>query len=132
MAVKTAVAAFLLLASTGISAAPLTVKTGESWTFSVRNGDPINARKVAGAAKPAKGQIMVSVRRLMGTSMIVTNNSGSAYVFRAEILKGGKALTGKSCTLPAKPDPIFEQWKEEADAVRISQFKPAPKDGSCP
>ena len=129
---KAAFAALLFLASATVSTAPLTVKSGESWTFSVRNGDPINARKVAGTAKPGKGQIMVSVRRLMGTSMIVTNNSGTAYIFRAELLKGGKAITCKSCTLPAKPDPIFEQWKDVADAVRLSQFKPAPKDGSCP
>ena len=129
---KAVFACLLLALSTATSAAPLTVKTGESWSFSIRNGDPVEARKVAGTAKPAKGQIMVSVRRLMGTSMIVTNSSGTAYVFRAELLKGGKTLTGKSCTLPAKPDPIFEQWKEEADAVRIGQFKPAPKDGSCP
>ena len=129
---KLLVAALMMFASSALSAAPLTVRAGESWTFSVRNGDPSAPRKVAPSAKPAKGQIMVSVRKLMGTSMIVTNNSGSAWVFRAELLKSGKALTAKSCTLPAKPDPIFEQWQQQGDAVRISQFKPAPKDGSCP
>ena len=127
-----AIAALLLLASASATAAPLTVRTGETWVFSVGNGDPVAARKIAPSAKPAKGQVKVSVRRLMGTSMIVTNNSGSAYIFRAELLKGGKAVGAKSCTLPAKPDPVFEQWQQQADAVRISQFRPAPKDGSCP
>ena len=129
---KAMVTTLLLLASSPVAASPLTVKVGETWTFSVRNGDPADARKVAAGARPAEGQIVVGVRRLMGTSMFVTNNSGSAWIFRAELLKGGKAVTGKSCTLPAKPDPVFEQWKEQADAVRISQFEPAPKDGSCP
>ena len=129
---KALAAALLLLASTAISAAPLTVNAGENWTFSVRNGDPADARKVAASAKPGKGQIMVSVRKLMGTSMIVSNNSGTAWVFRAELLKGGKALAAKSCSLPAKPEPVFEQWSQQADSIRISQFKPAPKDGNCP
>ena len=123
-----------LLLSLGASAtaAPLTVRAGETWVFSVRNGDPAGARKVAASAKAAKGQIKVSVRRLMGTSMFVTNNSGTAYVFRAQLLKDGKPVAAKSCTLPAKPHPVLEQWQQHADAVRISQFKPAPKDGSCP
>ena len=127
-----AIAALLLLAGSAATAAPLTIKTGESWVFSVRAGEPTGARKVTSSAKPTHGQIMISVRRLMGTSMIVTNNSGAAWVFRAELLKGGKAAGAKSCTLPAKPDPVLEQWPQPADAVRISQFKPAPKDGSCP
>ena len=129
---KALLAAFLFVSSSVAVAAPLTIKTGESWTFSIGNGDPAGARKVAATAKPAKGQIMVSVRRLMGTSMIVTNNSGKAYVFQAQLLKHGKAIAAKSCTLPAKPDPMLEQWEQQVDAVRIGQFKPAPKDGSCP
>ena len=124
--------ALLLLAGSAATAAPLTIKAGETWFFSVRNGDPANARKAPATANPAKGEVKVSVRRLMGTSMIVTNNSGKAYIFRAELLKGGKPLTAKSCALPAKPEPVFEQWPQQADAVRIGQFKPAPKDGSCP
>ena len=133
MAVKAlTTAALILFAGTAATAAPLTVAAGESWTFSVRNGDPANARKVAATTMPAKGQIMVSVRHLMGTSMIVTNNSGSAWIFRAELLKAGRALAAKSCSLPAKPEPVFEQWSQQADSVRISQFKRAPKDGSCP
>ena len=129
---KAFAAALLLLASAPAVAAPLTVRTGETWVFSVRNGDPSAARKVGSAVRPARGEIKVAVRRLMGTSMIVTNNSGRAWLFRAELLKGSKAIAAKPCTLPAKPDPILEQWEQQADAVRIGQFKPAPNDGSCP
>ena len=129
---RTILAMLLFMTGTGAVAAPLSVMAGENWVFSVRGGDPVNARKVASTAKPAKGQIKVSVRRLMGTSMFVTNNSGTAWIFRADLLKGGKALAARSCTLPAKPDPMLEQWPQRADAVRISGFKPAPKDGSCP
>ena len=126
------IAAMLLMVSSAATAAPLTVKTGESWSFSIRNGDPVNARKVPPSARPAKGQIMVTVRRLMGTNMIVTNNSGAAWTFRAELLSGKKTLAAKSCSLPARPEPVLERWPQQADGVRISQFRPAPKDGSCP
>ena len=126
------IAAMLLMVSSATTAAPLTVKTGESWSFSIRNGDPANARKVPPSARPAKGQVMVTVRPLMGTNMIITNNSGAAWTFRAELLSGKKTLTAKSCSLPATPEPVLEQWPQQADAVRISQFSPAPKDGSCP
>ena len=129
---RAAVAIALFLAPFAAQAGPLTVRAGESWVFSVRGGEPANARRVAASAKPAKGQIMVSLRRLMGTSLFVTNNSGAAWVFRAELLKGGKAVAAKSCTLPAKPAPVLEQWPQQADAVRIGRFQPAPKDGSCP
>ena len=129
---RSAVAALLLLAGSAASAAPLTVAAGESWIFVVRNGDPAGARKVAPSAKPAKGQIMVSLRRLMGTSMFVTNNSGTAYVFRAELLNRGKAVAAKSCTLPAKSAPVLEQWQQQADAVRIGRFQRTAEDGSCP
>jgi hypothetical protein len=121
----------LLLAAAPIHAAPLTVKTGETWVFTVKDGQPASARKVASAAKPAKGQIMVAVRAMMGTTMIVTNNSPVAYTFRAELLQGGKAVAPRPCTLPANAKPIFEQWKEKAEAVRLSAFKRASADGLC-
>ena len=129
---KTLFAALLLMAASATAAAPLTVAASESWVFSIYKGEPANPRKVAANARPGKGQVLVSVRRLMGTSMFVTNNSGAAWVFRAELLKGGKAVAAKSCTLPAARGPLLEQWQQQADAVRISQFKPALKDGSCP
>jgi len=123
--------ALLLLAAAPVHAAPLTVKTGETWAFILKNGQPVGAHKVASSAKPARGQIIVSVRALMGTTMIVTNNSPVAYTFRAELLQGGRAVATRPCTLPANGKPIFEQWQEKADAVRLSAFKRASADGLC-
>lgn len=122
--------AFLMLAAPA-QAAPLTVKTGETWIFTIRSGQPAKARKVPPSAKIAKGQIKVSVRALMGTTMTVTNNSPIAYTFRAELLQDGKVVAPRPCTLPANARPIFEQWKEKAEAVRISSFTAATADGRC-
>jgi hypothetical protein len=126
-----AAVALLLLAAAPAQAAPLTVKTGETWVFTVKDGQPASARKVASSAKPAKGQIVVAVRAMMGTTMIVTNNSPVAYTFRAELLRGGKSVAARPCTLPANARPIFEQWQEKADAVRIGAFKVSKADGLC-
>ena len=123
--------ALLLLAAAPVQSAPLTVKTGETWTFTLKNGRPSNAHKVASSAKPAKGQIVVAVRALMGTTMIVTNNGPVAYTFRAELLQRGKVAATHPCTLPANGKPIFEQWQQKAEAVRLSAFKAANSDGLC-
>jgi hypothetical protein len=128
---KLALALLLLTAAAPTQAAGLTVKTGETWFFTVKNGEPANARRVSPSAKIPKGQIKVSVRPLLGTSMVVTNNSPIAYTFRAELLSGGKATVARSCTLPANARPAFEQWQEKAEAVRISGFKAATADGRC-
>ena len=122
--------ALLLLAAAPAQAA-LTVRTGETWVFTVHKGEPAKARKVAYSAKPAKGQIMVSIRAMMGTTMIVTNASPIAYTFRAELVQNGKRTAARACTLPANDRPIFEQWQQKADAVRISGFKAAGAEGRC-
>ena len=123
--------ALLLLAAAPAQAAGLTVRTGETWFFSIKDGEPANARRVSPSAKIPKGQIKVAVRPLMGTSMVVTNNSPIAYTFRAELLSGGKTTVARACTLPANARPAFEQWPEKAEAVRISVFKAATADGRC-
>lgn len=129
---KAALAVLLLLLAPGPAhSAGLTVRTGETWFFTIKDGEPANARRVGPSAKIPKGQIKVSVRPLMGTSMVVTNNSPIAYTFRAELLSGGKATVARSCTLPANARPAFEQWQEKAEAVRISGFKVAAADGRC-
>ena len=124
-------AALLLFAATPAQAAGLTVKTGETWFFTIKDGEPVNARQASPSAKIPKGQIKVAVRPLLGTSMVVTNNSPIAYTFRAELLSGGKTTVARSCTLPANARPAFEQWQEKAQAVRISAFTPATADGRC-
>jgi hypothetical protein len=124
-------AALLLLATAPAQAAGLTVRTGETWFFTIKDGEPANARRVSPSAKIPKGQIKVAVRPLLGTTMVVTNNSPIAYSFRAELLLEGKAILARSCTLPANARPTFEQWQEKAEAVRIGSFKPASADGRC-
>ena len=124
-------AALLLLAAAPVQAAGLTVRIGETWFFTIMDGEPADARPVSPSAKIPKGQIKVAVRALAGTSMVVTNNSPIAYTFRAELLSGGKAILARSCTLPANARPTFEQWQQKAEAVRIGSFKPASADGRC-
>ena len=124
-------AAITLFAAVPGHAAPLTVRTGETWLFTVRNGEPAQARKVTPSAKIPRGQIKVAVRPMLGTAMTVTNNSPIAYTFRAELIAGGKATVARSCTLPPNARPTFEQWEQKADAVRIGGFKIANADGRC-
>lgn len=128
---KLVVAAILLASASAAHSAPLTVHTGESWVFTVENGEPANGRKVQSSARPGKGQLMISVRALFGTNMIVTNNSPVAYTFRAELLRGGKVTAARPCDLPAKGGPILEQWPQKAEAVRIGHFKKAGSQGRC-
>jgi hypothetical protein len=125
------IAALLLLVAVPAQAAGLTVHVGETWLFAIRNGEPVQARKVPPSATVPRGQIKVAVRAMLGTAMTVTNNSPIAYTFRAELVSGGKATIARSCTLPSNARPAFEQWDQKADAVRISGFKIAGSDGRC-
>ena len=112
-------------------ATPLSVRAGESWVFKVKEGQPVDAHKVQPTAKPAKGEVMVTVRSLFGTVLIISNNSGTAYSFNAE-LRPAKNLTAmRTCTLPAKGKPDLEQWPQEAEAVEISNFRAAGNEGRC-
>ena len=125
------IAALLLLAAAPVQAAGLTARTGETWIFTIKNGEPANARRVTPSAKVPKGQIKISVRAMLGTAMTVTNNSPIAYTFNAELISAGKATVASSCTLPPNARPSFEQWQQKADAVRIGGFKIASADGTC-
>ena len=125
------IAALAFVAAPAAQAQPLTVHTGETWIFTVRNGEPADAKKVEASAKPAKGQIMVTVRPLFGTNMIMTNNGPIAYTFRAELISEGKATATRPCNLPANAKPILEQWPQKADAVRISRFQASGTEGRC-
>jgi hypothetical protein len=125
------IAALLLIAAAPAQAADLTVRMGETWLFTIKDGEPAQARKVTPSAKIGKRQIKVAVRPILGTAMTVTNNSPIAYTFRAELISGGKATVARSCTLPANARPVFEQWEQKAEAVRISDFKAAGAQGHC-
>ena len=121
-----------LLAAAPISAKPLTVRTGETWIFTVANGQPAKARKVGAKASPAPGEMKVTLQPLMGTTT-VTNNSKYDYAYRATlVLPGGKTGAAKSCAIPANGRLAIEHWTQHLAAVRLSDFKPAPAGSLCP
>jgi len=108
--------AFFALALVGAPAmaVPLSVPVGENWVFALDHGQPVRARKVVSAARPARGEVKVTVRALFGTMMTVTNNSRQGYTFKAELIGAdGNAVTapgaifrlldrsriGKTCTI---------------------------------
>lgn len=124
-------AAVMLTVAAAAQAAPLTVHTGETWLFTLKDGQPTSAHQAKPTAKPAQGEVMVSVRALFGTSMIATNNSRGGYTFSAELLQSGKASAARTCTLPAGGSPILEQWPQKAEAVRISNFHATGPGGRC-
>ena len=125
--------ACLVLASPAVAQSPgLTIKTGESWMFAISRGQPVRARKVEPSVKPAPGQVLVSLRSMMGTSLSITSNNPQAYNYSAELVGAEKSVPVRSCTLPANGRLSFEHWPQKAAAVRISNFKVATKDGSCP
>ena len=128
------IAVAILLAANPLpaNAAGLTVRTGETWAFSLANGQPANARKVAADAKPGAGQIVVAVRPMMGTTMTITSNNKQPFTYKAELIGAAKAVPIRSCTLPANNRLSFENWPQKAVAVRLSGFKVATKDGACP
>jgi hypothetical protein len=124
----------LLLAASPLpaQAAGLNVKTGETWVFGLSKGQPVRARKVAADAKPAAGQIVVTVRSMMGTTMTITSNNKQAYTYKAALIGATKVIPTRSCTLPANNRLSFENWPQKAAAVRLSDFKVATRDGACP
>ena len=129
--VKIITVLLLLIAPVAAQAKPLTVKVGESWAFQIKGGDPVKARKVAASAKPAHGEIMVTVKSFLGTMLTAVNATGRGWSFKAELVSRGKASPARTCTLPATTAPILEQWQnKQAQAVRISKFVPA-DGGKC-
>ena len=128
-----ALALLALVAAAPVAAKPLTVRTGETWVFTVVKGQPARARKVAGSAAPAPGEIKVSVQPLLGTTMTVVNNSHFDYAYKATlIVDGGRAGPAKSCAVPAHGKPALEHWTKPVRAVRLSDFRRAPAGSLCP
>jgi hypothetical protein len=121
----------LLAAATTTLAEPLTVRTGDTWFFTIDHGQPANGRKAEATAKPPPGQVKVTVRALFGTMMTITNNSPQGYTFQAQLIGAdGKAVNVRACGLPPGNQPALESWPQKAAAVRIGDFRPA-KGGRC-
>ena len=116
---------------TAALAASLSVQAGESWLFRVANGQPVAAHRVPATAAPAAGEIMLSVKRILGTVVTMRNNSPIAYTYRATLVgPDGKAIVARSCVLPANNRLAMESWPQVAIAVRVGDFKPT-RDSSC-
>jgi hypothetical protein len=129
----TALVLLSLLAAPAAAQSPgLTVKTGESWMFAISRGQPVRARKVKPTVKPPPGQVLVTLKAMMGTSLSITSNNRQSFTYKAELIGADKPVPVRSCTLPANGRMSFEHWPQKANAVRISDFKVARKDGSCP
>ena len=127
-----AFALLALLASPAVAAPGLTIKTGESWMFAISRGQPVRARRVKPTVKPPPGQVLVTLRAMLGTSMSITSNNRQSYTYRAELIGTDKPVAVRSCQLPANGRLSFEHWPEKSVAVRISDFRVATKDGACP
>ena len=121
----------LPLLLTAALAASLSVQPGESWLFRVANGQPASAHRVEPTATPAPGEIRLTVKRMMGTTVTMLNNSAQAYTYRATLVGAdGKAIVARSCVLPANNRLAMESWPQVAVAVRVGDFKPT-RDTSC-
>ena len=125
------IAIALLAAAAPALADPLTVSVGETWLFTLDHGEPVHARQVQASAKPARGEVKVTLRALFGTMMTISSNSPKGYTFQAELIGAdGKAVAGRTCTLPPGNQPALESWPLKAASVRIFDFKPA-TGGRC-
>jgi hypothetical protein len=110
----------------------LTVKPGETWEFALSRGQPFQARKVSATEVPREGRIRVTVRAMMGTTLTILSNNPRPYTYTAELIGGARTVPARSCTLPADGRLSFENWPQKAEAIRLSNFKPARREGSCP
>ena len=111
----------------------LTVPMGETWMFRIDRGQPARARKVEPTTTPRPGEIRLTLRSMMGTTMTLIGNSPRSYTFRATLIgAGGKEIAAKSCALPPNNRLAFESWPQTASAVRVSNFKVTRDDTVCP
>ena len=111
----------------------LTVPIGETWMFRVKRGQPGHARKVTPTTRPRPGEIRLTLRSMIGTTMTVISNSQRSYTYRVTLIgAGGEEIGAKSCALPPNNRLAFESWPQTAGAVRVSDFKVTRDDAACP
>ena len=125
------IAIALLAAATPAHPGPLTVPVGETWLFTLDHGEPVHARKAQASAKPERGEVKVSLRALLGTMLTITDNNPQGYTSQAVLVGAdGKAVTARTCTLPAGNQPALESWPRKIASVRIVDFRPT-TGGRC-
>ena len=102
----------------------LTVDAGETWIFRVVDGQPAQARKVASGTAPGPGELSISLEIENGPVMVVTNNDGTWYNYRAFVItkpntKGHRVTV---CTLMGGGLSTYEDWRDPVPAIRIADF----------
>ena len=99
--------------------------------FRIAKGQPVAVRRVQPTAVPGPGEIRLTVKRMMGTTLTLLNNSAVAYTYRATLVgAGGKTIVARSCVLPAHNRLAMESWPEIAVTVRVDTFKPT-RETNC-
>jgi hypothetical protein len=69
---------------------------------------------------------------MLGTTMTISSNNPTSFTYQAELIGADKPVAARSCALPPDGRLSFESWPQQADAIRLSDFKVAPKGGACP
>ena len=106
------------------------IQLGETWLFQLDQGRPINARKVDANAKPAVGELFVTLRPQLGTTMVIANNSAKFYNYRALMMRrpGDRAEATSVCTVMSNGRMGFENWPYPIAAIHLSDFTQAPEN----
>ena len=116
----------LLIAAAPAQELPgLTVLMGESWIFHIEKGQPAGARRAGSDDKPGEGEIKVTLSRDGGATMIVTNNSGEWYDYRAFISAkpGHKGNRTSVYTLMDGGRMAVETWPEPFPPPRAARCR---------
>ena len=132
MILRTLLLLCLAAFATAATAEPLTIRVGESWAFSVRNGQPVGALDALAVRGELGHRGLAALTSLGGTTMTLTNNSATSYTFRAELVGVRSKAAPRTCTLPPNMKPALEYWPQKAAAVRLSNFRATTDAGSCP
>jgi hypothetical protein len=101
----------------------LFVGQGETWFFKVKDGQPSDARKGDGDAKPGSDEIRVS---LDGGMMEVLNGSQVPYNYQAFIAKKASDKGNRTSVCTLLPGvTVFESWPGKLPGIRLTNFKDA-------
>ena len=68
----------------------------------------------------------------LANRMTITSNNPTSFTYQAELIGADKPVAARSCALPPDGRLSFESWPQKANAIRLSDFKVAPKGGACP
>ena len=70
---------------------------------------------------------------MLGTTMTISSNNPTAFTYKAELVGAGQAGRGAQLRASARRPPVIRvTGRKQPTAVRLSDFKVAPKGGACP